>query len=132
MGRYDPQSLASTAGPHDESFSTLVWVAHWLSVQRATSCLPWQAVGVAHTGEVWYFAGQSVSLAQQSPELQQKPLAQWPDLQRSLSLSQACPLSRSPTQVLPTGSQYPSGSQSESVLQWVGQAGWVCAVPPLQ
>src|SRR5512147_3193681 len=109
MGRYGPQSLASTEPPHAESLSTLVWVAHWLSLQRATSCLPWHAVGVVHTGGVPYEAGQSDSLAQQSPLLQQKPFAQWPDLQRWSSLPQAWPLSRSPTQVLLDGSQNPSG-----------------------
>src|SRR3954469_16342374 len=132
MGRYGPQSLASIEPLHAESLPTLVWVAHWLSLQRATSSTPWQAVGVVHTGALRYDAGQSVSLAQQSPLLQQNPLAQWPDLQRWSSAPHACPLSRSPTQVLLAGSQNPSGSQSLWVVHLVGQAGVVCVVPPLQ
>jgi hypothetical protein len=76
MGRYGPHWFAVVAGVHAESSGTLSEVVHLLLTHCAMSAVPWQALGTSQLGAVEYAAGQSVSLAQQSPEVQQKPFWQ--------------------------------------------------------
>ena len=77
-------------------------------------------------------AQQSVAVAQQSPLAQQKPLPQWPLLQRASSAPQDWPSGRSAWQVWVCGLQNALASQSAWLLQVVGQAGGVWLTAPVQ
>ena len=117
---------------HAESSGTLSEVVQALFTHCAMSAVPWQAEGTSQEGAVEYAAGQSLSLAQQSPAVQQKPFWQCPERQLSEPCGQVVPLSRSPRQVCVVGSQNALSSQSLFELQLVGQVGGAWFAAPVQ
>ena len=76
MGNQAPHSLARMLMSQAESSGTATEVVQREVTHCAMSRVPWQADGTSQLGARRYDAGQSFSLAQQSPPVQQKPLPQ--------------------------------------------------------